>query len=99
MFAFCVLPGFRGFPGFSVFTPVMNQSIDTFLNELAGDNPEQLEKPSTLAKFLGIKPDTLNDWVSRYPEHLPALKLPSSIRIRRCDLVEFLKKINSGEIK
>ncbi len=82
-----------------IYYQIMNQNIATFLNELAGDNPEQLEKPSILAKFLGIKPDTLHDWVSRYPNHLPALKLPSSIRIRRCDLVDFLKKINSGEIK
>lgn len=77
----------------------MNQNINTFLTEIAGDNPEKLEKLSTLAKLLEIKPDTILDWQRRYPEHLPALKLPSSIRIRRCDLVEFLKKINSGEIK
>ena len=66
-------------------------SIDTLLNELVGDNPEQLEKPSTLAKFVGIKPDTLNDWVSRYPDHLPALKLPSSSQNDARLLVEFFR--------
>jgi hypothetical protein len=79
-------------------TTRMNQ-IDTFLAQLAGDNPEQWEKPSTLAKPLGVKPDTINDWCSRYPELLPILRLPGSIRIHRCDLVAFLRKINSGEIK
>jgi hypothetical protein len=41
----------------------------------------------------------MHDWINRYPEHLPALRLPGSFRIRRKDLVEFLRKINSGGIK
>jgi hypothetical protein len=74
-------------------------SIDPILNSLLSDQPEKLEKPSALAGLLGIKSDTILDWQRRYPEHLPALKLPASIRIRRCDLVAFLRKIQNGEVK
>lgn len=74
----------------------MTKSVETLLNDLLSNEPEKLEKLSVLAKELSVKSPTIIDWVNRYPEHLPALRLPSSIRIRRKDLVEFLRKINSG---
>jgi hypothetical protein len=73
--------------------------IDKLLTDLLSETPETFEKPSTLAGYIGVKPETVSDWAARYPEDLPSLKLPGSVRIRRCDLVAFLKKINNGELK
>jgi hypothetical protein len=74
----------------------MNKSI---LDGLLGDQPDNFESPTKLAQLIGVKPDTIGDWCRRYPEALPCIKLPGSVRIRRADLIEFLKKVQSGEVK
>src|SRR5262249_44188507 len=76
----------------------MIKSSEALLISLLSDNPEKLEKLSTLARELGIKVPALIDWLNRYPDDLPALRLPGSLRVRRKDLVAFLRKINNGEI-
>jgi excisionase family DNA binding protein len=46
---------------------------------------------SEAAKFLVIKPRTLDDWMRR--KRIPFSKLPSgAVRFRRDQLIEFLKK-------
>jgi hypothetical protein len=66
---------------------------------LLSDEPEKLERLSVLAEAIDVKSRTLLDWIERYPEDLPALRLPGSLRLRRKDLVAFLKKIQTGELK
>jgi Helix-turn-helix domain len=68
------------------------------LGSILGDSPDSFEKPSTLAALVGVKPETISDWAKRYPEQLPALRLPGgSIRIRRSDLVTFIAKTQAKE--
>lgn len=76
-----------------------NDNLEPALESILGPNPDQWDKPSNLAKLLGIQSKTVRDWIERYPDHLPTLRLPGSYRIRRRDFVAFLKKYNQGEIK
>jgi hypothetical protein len=78
----------------------MLRNIDSLLTDILGDSPDTYEKPSTLAALLGVKPETITDWSTRYPEELPSLKLPGGTRrIRRSDLVTFLTRVQVGEVK
>jgi hypothetical protein len=80
----------------------MSTSFDNLLASiLESAAPEKLEKPSALAKFLGIKSSTLISWAHKYPETLPSLTLPGkgSLRIRAVDLAGFLRKVKNGEVE
>jgi len=78
----------------------MNHSnVEPLLVNIMGDSPEPWEKPSTLAKLVGTVPRTIIDWIHKYPIELPAMKTPAGFRLRRSDLIKFLKRYHAGEVK
>ncbi len=53
------------------------------------------------AKFLGIKPETLNAWSHHKRYNLPYVKVGRCVRYKYSDLLEFIEKRTqkSGEVE